>query len=137
MQTTTYSRGCWEPKLCSQLVVKRKLVAINSRLTICLFEMFIESLLSCTVWSSHTSVMQCKDFVVKIKRVPHSWQRIPPIPPPELEVLMEDFGTSVLSLPRIPPAAPPPRNGTSHGVCAGTGVWRLIAVSPKVNGLPA
>ena len=31
-------------------------------------------------------------------------------PPPQLELLMEDLGISVLSLPRIPP----PEIGTSH-----------------------
>ena len=40
---------------------------------------------------------------------------------------MEDLGTLVLSLPRIPP---PPRIGTSHGGLHGTGVWKLTAVSP-------
>ena len=45
----------------------------------------------------------------KSHRIPYYWQRIPP---PELELLMEDLGTSVLSLSRITPS---PRIGTSHG----------------------
>ena len=44
--------------------------------------------------------------------------------PTELELLMEDFGTLVLSLPRI--HIP----NSTWRTLRGTGVWRLITVSP-------
>ena len=55
---------------------------------------------------------------------------LPRIPPPgkKLELPKEDLGISGKSLPRIPP---PQVELLMEDFVQGTGVWRLIASSPK------
>ena len=52
--------------------------------------------------------------MLKIPRIPHSWQTQDP-PPPGFEILMEDLISSGLRLPRKNTASSSPPVGTSHG----------------------